>query len=118
MKVRTTAFARMLDRYGQTVAIHPEGEELDIPVQAFLQPVLNKKESWFQQKYSVLGRGTQELFLYLGPAGLPLDRLGNGYIEGLGKRFNVQAAEAVFVGTEASHWWALLSPREEDGQCP
>ena len=118
MKFRTTAFARMLERYGQTVALHPEGEALDIPIRAFLQPVLRKNESWFQRQAAPLGREERELYLYLGPADLALDRLGDGYIEGLGKKFDVQAAEAVFVGTEVSHWWALLSPREEDDLCP
>lgn len=119
MKLRTTAFERILDRYGQIVAFHPEGEDvLDLPIRAFLQPVLNQKESWFQKQSSVLGQGTKELYLYLGPAGVPLDQLGDGYLEGLGKKFDVQAAEAVFVGTEVSHWWALLVPREEDDLCP
>lgn len=118
MSFHAAAFQRLLDQYGQAVSIHPEGEVLDIPVRAFLQPVLHQRETRVQSLPSVLGRREKGLYLYLGPAGVPLDQLGDGYLESGGKRFGVQAAEAVSVGTEVSHWWALLSPREEDDLCP
>lgn len=117
MSFKTTAFQRLLDQYGQTVAIHPEGETLDIPVRAFLQPVLHQRENRVQTAPSVLGWREKRLYLYLGPAGMPLDQLGDGYLESRGKRFRVQAAEAVPVGDRISHWWALLVPGEEDDPC-
>lgn len=119
MKFRTTAFERLLERYGQVATVHFDGDEvLGVATKAFVQPVLNRKENWFQKQHTVLGAAQEELFLYLGSADVPLDQLGEGYIESLGKRFDVRASEAVFVGTEVSHWWALLAPREEDDLCP
>lgn len=119
MKIRTTAFERMLERYGQTATVHFDGgEPLGVVTRAFVQPLLNRKESWFQKQYTRLGTSEDAAFLYLGSADVPLDQLGQGYIESMGKRFDVRAAEAVFLGTEVSHWWALLAPREEDDVCP
>lgn len=119
MKFRTTAFERLLERYGQTADVYLDGKEpLGVATRAFLQPVLSRKESWFQTQYTRLGAAKEGLYLYLGAADVPLDQLGTGYIESGGRRFDVRAAEAVFVGTEVSHWWALLEPREEEDPCP
>lgn len=118
MKFRTTAFERILERYGQEITLHPQGEEVGLGLKAFLQPVLSQKDSWFQRQYTMLGLRQEELFLYLGPAGVPMDEMDQGWLEWNGRRFSVRASEAVFVGTEVSHWWALLVPREEDDLCP
>ena len=118
MTFHSAAFQRLLDQYGQDVSIYPEGGALDIPVRAFLQPVLHQRENRLQRQPSPLGWREKGLYLYLGPAGVPLDRLGDGYLESRGRRFDVQSAEEIRVGTGVSHWWALLSPREEDDACP
>jgi hypothetical protein len=119
MKFRTTAFERMLERYGQEVTIYFDGAEAQkVSTRAFIQPVLNRNKSWFQRQYTSLGTTRERLYLYMGAADVPLDQLGQGYLESGEKQFDVGAAEPVFVGTELSHWWALLTLREEEDPCP
>lgn len=114
MKFRTTAFQRLAQRYGQeAVLVGPDG--VGTVTRAFVQPVLRKSESWFQEAFTALGRTEESLFLYLGPA--ELDPRRAVHVEALGRRLQVRAAELVMAGSEMSHFWALLAPGREEDEC-
>ena len=56
----------------------------------------------------------QDRFLYLGPAKAALSG-GDGSWLSCGKmRYEVETAQAVYVGERVSHWWAVLRPGEEE----
>lgn len=112
------AFGRILERYGQTVAVHYGGGPVGTPVRAFLQPVTQRREDWRQEVPTPLGVRDQARFLYLGPPEVPLEGLGDGFLEWRGRRFQVRVCQPVYVGETLSHWWAVLEVRdreEDDG---
>ncbi len=97
-----------LERYGQTVTLHPQqGEE--VACKAFLQPLREQGSAWFQQLPTPLGVARKDRWIYLGSPAHPLDRLGEeGWIGWEGQRFIPRAAQPVCVGTETFYWWGLL----------
>lgn len=96
----------ILKRYGQEVTVRKG--EVSATVRAFLQPALDRNRN--QEEPSPLGVGNRDRFLYLGPAGFPLDR--DTLVEWQGQEYRVQAAH--LVGAEiCPHWWAVLYPRDE-----
>lgn len=96
----------VLARYGQEVTVGKG--EVTATVRAFLQPILDRNRS--QEEPSALGVESQDRFLYLGPAGIPLDL--DTVVECQGREYRVQAAH--LVGAEiCPHWWAMLYPRDE-----
>ena len=62
-----------------------------------------------QRLPSPLGQRPEDRYLYLGPAGIPLEA-GRSQVEWKGRAFEVQSAH--LVGD--SHWWALLRPRDRE----
>ena len=96
----------ILARYGQTVTLL-RGEE-SVTLRAFVQPVL--EESRGQREPTPLGVSGQERFLYLGPAGHPLDQ--ETLVQWRGEQFRVRRAHRAGDGI-CPYWWAVLSPRDE-----
>ncbi len=96
----------ILNRFGQEVILRGRGE--DCTVQALVQPCLDR--SGEQEVPGPLGRGRQDRFRYMGPAGhlLDLDTL----VEWQGRAYRVQSAHLVGEGV-CPYWWAMLCPREE-----
>ncbi len=93
----------ILRRYGQSVALEDGGQAL-----AFVQPILERSE---QELPTPLGRRRTDRFLYLGAPELEL-RCGMGLTCG-GKGYRVCCAQPIRVGTQISHWWAVLRPEDE-----
>mgnify|MGYP005793064949 CR=1 FL=1 len=54
----------------------------------------------------------RERLLYLGTAQPP----EGGWAEYLGRAYDVQTARPIYVGERLSHWWAMLEPRDEEGE--
>ena len=96
----------ILAQFGQEVTLR-RGEEA-IPLRAFVQPALDKGRE--QQLPTPLGIGRQDRFLYLGPAGHPLDL--DTLVEWQGQQYRVQSAHLMGQGI-CPHWWAMLFPRDE-----
>lgn len=106
------AFSSLLSRYGQAVTLTAGGED-PRQGQAFLQPVLERREDWKQVLPTPLGSLRQERFLYLGEPGLPLHE--GDTVVWRQMRYEVRTAQPVYVGEVLSHWWAVLSPGEANG---
>ena len=112
----TGAWGRILEKYGQRVAVVRDGKET--LCRAFLQPVMERREDWFQSLPTPLGDARRDQWLYLGPPEVSLDGLGDGYVAGNRMKFDVRSAQRVCIGDEAVYWWALLTvrdPEPEDG---
>lgn len=105
-------FARLLERYGEKVLLRYGDERPDGAGRAFLQPVTERREDWRQETPTPLGVMKSDRFLYLGDPGMPLE--GKTQIECRGRGYRVQAAQLIWAGREASHWWAVL----EEDECP
>ncbi len=103
----STAFQRLARRYGQIVQVFNQGNPDGVNVYAFLQPVLEKREAVVP---SPLGMARQDRFLYLGD---PKETLEEGYVAWRGRTFDVMNAQSIYVGSELSHWWAVLTARDE-----
>lgn len=103
------AWQTILTRYGQPVTLRPAGGGEENTVRAFLQPMLYSSED--QTVPSPLGLRREDLFLYLGPAGVPLK--DGDEVEWQGGRYAVQSAHPVGFGA-AGHFWALLRPKDEE----
>ena len=108
----------LLDRYGQSVTIQSQSTQETAIGQAFLQPILDRREDWKQRRPSPLGQARKDRFLYLGEPDLPLS-MGDK-VSCLGVDYEVQAAQPIQVGEVLSHWWAVLRMRDrevaQDGQ--
>ena len=112
----TGAWGRILEKYGQRVAVVRDGKET--LCRAFLQPVMERREDWFQSLPTPLGEARRDQWLYLGPPEVSLDSLGDGYVAWRDAKFDVRAAHSVCIGEETVYRWALLAvrdPEPEDG---
>ena len=112
----TGAWGRILAQYGQSVTLRRGEEEQDC--RAFLQPVRERREDWYQELPTPLGTVRRDQWLYLGPPEVSLDGLGDGYVAWNNTQFEVRAAQPVCLGEDTIYWWALLAvrdPEPEDG---
>ena len=103
----TGAWGRILAQYGQRVTLR-RGEE-ERGCRAFLQPVRERREDWYQELPTPLGTVRRDQWLYLGPPELSLEETNGLCVEWNGLRFAVRAAQPVCVGEETLYWWALLA---------
>ena len=103
-----TSFQAILNTHGKEVQIDTaEGQKT---VRAFVQRI-RKKETHIPEEETNLGAADLRRWLYIGPADQPLEsssRLSFG-----GQAYIVQTAEAIYVGTKQTHWWAILQPERE-----
>ena len=108
---RARSLNRILERYGQTVDLHPAGREEGLTVKAFLQPIREQKSQYLPTE---VGIRRQDRFLYLGLPEAPLSGRDGTWLSWGGQRYEVETAHAIWVGDAVSHWWAVLRPGEED----
>lgn len=101
-------FGQILARYGQDVTVRYGDGRPERAARAFLQAIVERREDWRQEMPTPLGIVRRDRFLYLGEPGVELT--GCEELEWNGKRFRVQAAEAIYVGEKLSHWWAVAVP--------
>lgn len=97
----------ILNRYGQQIMVSPGGGRPEVPLRAFLQPVLDRTRS--QEIPSPLGLRREDRYLYLGPGDLALTA-GESRVTWEERDYEVQSAYRV----GESHWWALLRPRDKE----
>ena len=91
------------------------GEE-ERAYRAFLQPVRERREDWYQEMPTPLGTVRRDQWLYLGPPELSLEETNGLCVEWNGLRFVVRAAQPVCVGEETLYWWALLAVEDGEAQ--
>ena len=108
----TGAWGRILEKYGQRVAVVRGGEET--VCRAFLQPALERREDWYQHLPTPLGVARRDQWLYLGPPETALDGMEDGYVAWNSTQFEVWAAQKVCIGEEPVYWWALLAVRDPE----
>ena len=106
----------ILDRYGQAVELLGPGDQEGTAVRAFLQPVRERREDWYQELPTPLGTVRRDQWLYLGPPELSLEETNGLCVEWNGLRFAVRAAQPVCVGEETLYWWALLAVEDGEAQ--
>ena len=96
----------ILTRFGQEVTLR--GEEA-VTCRAIIQPCPHR--SGGQEVPGPLGLERQERFRYMGPAEHPLHP--DMVVEWKGLAYRVQSAH--LMGEDiCPHWWAMLSPRDEE----
>ena len=96
----------ILERFGQEVVLR--GRET-VSCRAIVQPCLDR--SGEQEEAGPLGLERQERFRYMGPAEHPLHP--DMVVEWKGKTHRVRSAH--LMGEDiCPHWWAMLSPRDEE----
>ena len=93
----TGAWGRILAQYGQSVTLR-RGEE-ERGCRAFLQPVRERREDWYQELPTPLGTVRRDQWLYLGPPELSLEETNGLCVEWNGLRFAVRAAQPVCVNS-------------------
>ena len=110
----TGAWSRILEKYGQKVAVYKENAETGTVCRAFLQPALERRGEGYQTLPTPLGLVRQDQWIYLGSPAVPLDALGDGYVAWGEKKFSICAAQPVYLGDELAYWWGLLVIRDAD----
>ena len=95
---------------------HPAAGEEEQAYRAFLQPVRERREDWYQEMPTPLGTVRRDQWLYLGPPELSLEETNGLCVEWNGLRFVVRAAQPVCVGEETLYWWALLAVEDGEAQ--
>lgn len=106
------SFSRLVERYGRRVDLHPAGQEEALTVKAFFQPIPEQKQA--QYLTTPVGARRQDRFLYLGVPEAPLSAGDGSWLSCGGQRYEVETAQAIYVGESISHWWAVLRPGEEE----
>ena len=96
---------RILRRYGQEATVERDGAAE--AVRAFLQPVRERDES--VPETTAAGWLDGRLWLYLGKAAV---RAGDTVLWN-GRRFRVRSGRPHYIGTELSHWRAVLERARE-----
>ncbi|WP_300412280.1 hypothetical protein [uncultured Oscillibacter sp.] len=96
---------RILRRYGQEATVERDGAAE--AVRAFLQPVRERDES--VPETTAVGWLDGRLWLYLGKAAV---RAGDTVLWN-GRRFRVRSGRPHYIGTELSHWRAVLERARE-----
>ena len=94
---------RLLDQYGQEVAVEQTGQT----VRAFLQPIPERREDGPEP--SAIGGLDRRLWLYLGRTAL---EAGDG-VRWNGRRFRVRSGRPHYIGDRLSHWRAVLERARE-----
>ncbi|MCI8970181.1 MAG: hypothetical protein HFF99_01840 [Oscillibacter sp.] len=97
--------ARILERYGQAVTVERKGAVE--AVRAFLQPLTERREAGPEP--SPIGNVDGRLWLYLGRTALEAGDL----VCWEGRRFRVRSRRPHYIGTELSHWRAVLERARE-----
>ena len=102
----TKRLETVLRRYGQTVTLK-DGRE----IRAFVQPVKERgKAAPFQ--ITSLGTADDRDWIYLGRTELTVGTAVTVW----DRPFTVKNCQAVWLGEEISHWWAVLSPGREQAE--
>ena len=103
-------FDHVLTQYGQRAAIERRGTGESLPVLAFIQPILQERES---APFSVtpLGAVSRQQWLYIGSGGAALFP-GDGVTCG-NLALTVQEARPVYCGDTLLYHWALLRRHKE-----
>lgn len=96
---------RILRRYGQEATVERDGATE--AVRAFLQAVRERDES--VPETTAVGWLDGRLWLYLGKAAV---RAGDTVLWN-GRRFRVRSGRPHYIGTELSHWRAVLERARE-----
>ncbi len=96
---------RILRRYGQEATVERDGAAE--AVRAFLQPVRERDEN--VPETTAVGWLDGRLWLYLGKAAV---RAGDTVLWN-GRRFRVRSGRPHYIGTELSHWRAVLERARE-----
>lgn len=109
------AWNRILQRYGQRVTVHREGEQEGTACRAFLQPQLECRGEDYQSLPTPLGLVRQDRWIYLGEPQVSLDGLGDGYVEWDGRKFSIRGAQPIYIAGTLAYWWALLVLRDPEG---
>ncbi len=107
MKAR---FEGILSRYGQSVLLINRKTNLEKAVQAFVQPVLKRREE-LPFTATPLGAVSGQRWLYIGPSGCPLqpgDEVSCGQL-----RLAVQEVQTVLWRNEPLYCRAMLRQRRE-----
>ena len=94
---------RLLDQYGQEVAVEQTGQT----VRAFLQPIPERREDGPEP--SAIGRLDGRLWLYLGRTALET----GDTVLCAGRRFRARSGRPFYIGRRLSHWRAVLERARE-----
>lgn len=108
----TERWRQILEQYGQSVTLYPQGQEEGTVYRAFLQPVQEQNQNFFQQLPTPLGLVRQDRWICLGGPEMALNQLGDGYLEWNGQTFTVRSAQPVYLGDTLVYWWGLLAVRD------
>ena len=99
----TRLVERLLDQYGQEVAVEQTGQT----VRAFLQPIPERREDGPEP--SAIGRLDGRLWLYLGRTALET----GDTVLWAGRRFRARSGRPFYIGRRLSHWRAVLERARE-----
>ena len=103
--------SRIFQRYGKPVTVLSHKNESGLLANAFLQPVLGRKERGRQFVPTELGIVREERFLYLGESWVSLEDTSTVLCDGAA--YEVSSAQPVWIGTRLSHWRAILIRKGE-----
>ena len=103
----TEILNEILERYGQEIEIS-NSTGAAASAKAFLQPSMDKAKA---APYAVTSLGTVDDRQWLCLCRTQLT--AGDTVTGEGCRFTVQNSAPCYVGSELSHWWAVLSPQKE-----
>lgn len=102
--------AGILARYGQSAVVEARETGEQLPVRAFIQPLLQEREN-APLSATPLGPVSRERWLYIGGAETPLspgDRVASHGLE-----LTVQETKRLYCGDTLLYHWALLRRQKE-----
>lgn len=107
MVQRTVAW--ILERCGDDIVLM-DGEESQT-IRSVIQPIAQRTGT--EKAPSPLGLRDEGRYLYLGPPQYPVESRHHEIVW-RGRHFTVESGHPIYVGSEISHWWAVLIPKDEE----
>lgn len=102
-------------RYGKSMRLSDGAGWYSPYFKAFLQPLRYKNKMYLEGTYTPIGRDTNGLYLYIGPADHDLTRLTRlaRAHDSENREFVIQRAEKVYRGEKVFYIWAILKEVSE-----
>ena len=109
-------FSALAREYGQAVTVHgAEGGCRE--GHGFLQLFMTESKDYLWQQASKLGTFEGARFRFYGEAGLGEAETDFGWLHCLGKDYQVQEIQPIYLGQEIMYWWGVLTGKDKEDDC-
>ena len=109
---------RIMNRYGRSISAFDSDGKLIEKKKCFIQALRYKNKMYLEGTPTEIGMDDAGYYLFLGPASMQTDRLGDsGYLSDGKKKYHIDRCEKIWYGEDVFYLWAVLK-EHTDGSYP